>query len=371
MKVLGVENVHSDGSDSVVTTNKKENKFSNFSTLPMTMLNWIEYHQDEMVTIWDANGKIIFISDSVGRLLGFDRCELIGTYWFDRLSTSDLSYIAQNDKNEEMEEKGFKIILTNKSGKYLTAECTVSKIVDNGQVYYISILKDITNREETEELMVRSEKLSIAGQLAAGIAHEIRNPLTSIKGFLQLLQAGVNRKEEYYKIMIEEIEKMEKITSELLYISKPSTNYKQLESVSDMIEDIYHLLYPQAKLKNIELVIKKNSNPKLFCDRSQIKQVIINLVKNAIEAMDYPGEITVEVKEKEKQIYIYVVDQGNGIPEEIIDKLGEPFFTTKENGTGLGIMISKKIIEEHDGRLEISQNKGKGSTFTLVFPNHL
>lgn len=171
--------------------------------------------------------------------------------------------------------------------------------------------------------------------------------------------------------MIEEIEKMEKITTELLYISKPSTNCKQMESISDMIEDIYHLLYPQAKLKNIDIVIKKNGAPKLFCDKSQIKQVIINLVKNAMEAMDYPGEITIKVEEKEKQIYIYVMDEGSGIPDEIIDKLGEPFFTTKENGTGLGIMISKKIVEEHDGRLEISRNKMKGSTFTLVFPNHL
>ncbi len=136
-------------------------------------------------------------------------------------------------------------------------------------------------------------KMSVAGQLAAGIAHEIRNPLTSLKGFLQLLQAGVNRKEEYYQIMVDEIEKMEAITSELLFISKPMTDNKDWENLPELIDDVITLLHPQAKLKNITIVQEGEDRLRLNCDRSQIKQVFINILKNAIEAMDNPGHIKV------------------------------------------------------------------------------
>ncbi|RKQ17411.1 PAS domain S-box protein [Oceanobacillus bengalensis] len=337
------------------------------------MLDWIEYNQGEIIIIWNKVGEIVFISNSVERLLGYKKSELLGRYWREFVSLEEeVDYVKTHFDRLVEKKQRFTVTMDHKDGKCMVTECLSEKIYDEQtqEVYYVSSLKDITDRKETEKLLVRSEKMSVAGQLAAGIAHEIRNPLTSIKGFLQLIQAGVNRKEEYYKIMIEEIEKMEKITSELLFISKPLTDMKQLESVDDMVKDVEHLLATQAKLKNIDIVIAEPITASIFCDKSQIKQVLINLMKNAIEAMNEAGFITLHVHDTDAEVEILVCDEGPGIPHEIINKLGEPFFTTKQSGTGLGIMISKQILESHHGRMEIMNNEGKGTTFKLVFPKY-
>ncbi len=182
------------------------------------------------------------------------------------------------------------------------------------------------------------------------------------------MQAGVNRKDEYYKIMVDEIEKMETITSELLFISKPLTDKKQKESVAKMLQDVIELLKPQAKLKKITFEWDPLQDVFIHCDRSQMKQVFINLIKNAIEAMDEGGTIQLFTYQTETNVVIDVVDQGPGVPEEIIHKLGEPFFTTKQNGTGLGLMITKQILDQHQACLKIVRNADKGSTFSAVLP---
>lgn len=346
------------------------NNYPALQDLPEFMLSWIDNHSHELITVWDRHGRMIFISKIVEDLLGYDRAELAGMKWYDKLSKEDKKYIKTKFDYKEGKSRTFTIKLINKSGKYIWAECTAAKLVDenNKDHFYIATLKDISDKKEAEEMMVRSEKMSIAGQLAAGVAHEIRNPLTSIKGFIQLLQAGVSSKEEYYNIMIEEIEKMETITSELLFVSKPLTDNKRNESIEKMFQDIIALLETQAELKGITIQYNVPFPIEIYCDRSQIKQVLINLVKNAIEAMDEGGLIKLDAKSDDSVITISVADEGSGIPEEIIHKLGEPFFTTKQSGTGLGIMISKQILEQHDAALEIAQNKEKGSTFIIRFP---
>ncbi|MEN1969964.1 ATP-binding protein [Lentibacillus sp. N15] len=340
--------------------------FSSISGLSKTMIDWIENNQSDLITIWDHHGRVCFASKSVERLLGYTVTELEGTFWYEQISPEDSSYI--NERLASLSENGqiFNINIKDKDGKYIWSECNLGKVTYEDKVYYISTLRDISDKKEMEEMMIRSEQMSTAGQLAAGVAHEIRNPLTSLKGFIQLLQAGVNRKDEYYKIMIEEIEKMETITSELLYISKPMTDNKKKESITAMLEDVVELLKPQAKLKNMVFDWEISEQIFIHCDRSQMKQVLINLVKNAIEAMDDGGTIQLIVYTKDTNVIIDIVDQGPGVPEEIIHKLGEPFFTTKQNGTGLGLMITKQILERHNASLEISRNADKGSTFTVV-----
>src|SRR5690625_1053017 len=362
-----------DGDNNPVDSVHQAERFPAFSDLPAFMLSWVENHYHDLITVWDYEGRVIFISKSVEEMLGYDRTELAGTKWSERISKEDEDYIKSNFNYDSSKSQTFTINLINKYGKYIWAECTAAKLYDEHKEdhFYIATLKDISDKKETEEMMIRSEKMSIAGQLAAGVAHEIRNPLTSLKGFIQLLQAGVNRKEAYYKIMIEEIEKMENITSELLFVSKPLTDHKKEESMETMLQDITVLLKPQAKLKDIDIQYDIPENIMLYCDRSQIKQVLINLVKNAIEAMDEKGVIQLNAVSDDSKISLSIIDEGSGIPEEIIHKLGEPFFTTKQSGTGLGIMISKQILEQHDATLEIKQNKGKGSTFLIHFPANM
>lgn len=359
-----------DRTSNVLDTVQTPEMFSDLSTLPSYMLAWIDKYKNDVIFVWDRKGKALFITRSVERLLGYKPSELTGVKWHEKIAPEDVNYIRKNLNINSSENQIFNINILNSHGRYIWSECTVATIKEEGSddIYLISSIKDITDKKEVEEMMIRSEKMSVAGQLAAGIAHEIRNPLTSLKGFLQLLQAGINRKEEYYNIMIDEIEKMETITSELLFIAKPLTNNKNMESVNRMIDDVVVLLRPQASLKNIELVFHCVNNDQIYCDRSQIKQVLINLVKNAVEAMETEGTIKLIVQSDEKHVEINVIDEGPGIPNEIIHKLGEPFFTTKNSGTGLGIMITKQILEQHRATLEILRNEDKGSTFQINFP---
>jgi two-component system, sporulation sensor kinase A len=337
--------------------------------IPPMILDWIEQNSSDFFSVWDDKGLGLYFSPAIERILGYKPLELVGKPYHELIQFEDLKYIKKEFKRDVFTNQTFNVHIINFDQKYIWCECKVARIKDpsSGVFCYVAASKDITDKKETEEMMIRSEKMSIAGQLAAGIAHEIRNPLTSIKGFLQLLQAGVNRKDVYYKIMIDEIEKMETITSELLFISKPLTDNKKQESILQMIQDVMELLKPQAKLKNILLEIDGEDHF-IFCDRSQIKQVLINIIKNAIEAMEEVGKITVTINESESDVRIDIVDEGPGIDEEVIHKLGEPFFTTKQQGTGLGLMITKQLLERHNAILEILQNEDKGSTFRIIFP---
>lgn len=351
------------------TTPQKLHDFSDLASLPSSILNWIDRNMNGFITLWDQNGMVIYISESVEQLIGFSVSEMIGSKWHKWVSPEDISYIINNLEDIQQGKQIFNINIQNVYGKNIWTENQVSTIHDeSGHHYFISSTKDITDKKEAEEMMIRSEKMSVAGQLAAGIAHEIRNPLTSIKGFLQLLQAGVNRDEEYYSIIVDEIEKMETITSELLFISKPMTNHKKMENLPEMIDDVVTLLKPHAELKKIDIQWKQEINQDVNCDRSQIKQVFINLLKNAIEAMEDSGYINVNNYLHHNAIFIDIIDEGPGIPEEVMHKLGEPFFTTKQNGTGLGLMITRQILERHGGKLKILQNGEIGSIFRVILP---
>ncbi|MBP1967956.1 two-component system sporulation sensor kinase A [Virgibacillus natechei] len=372
---MGFENLNPDNNENnqnsnTLNTIQYDDTFSGLSSLPSYMLTWIEENKNDVITVWDQYGRMLYISKSIERILGYKTSDLHNLVWSEKISPEDVRYIEKNFDRDINTGQVFNVKIQNKQGKYIWSECVIAKLQseDKNDVHYIATINDITDKKEAEEMMLRSEKMSVAGQLAAGVAHEIRNPLTSIKGFLQLLQAGGKGKEEYYSIMLDEIEKMEAITSELLFISKPITETMNKESIEEMMDDVLTLMNSQANLKNIKLEANFTYKGFVHCNRSQIKQVLINLVKNAIEAMDDPGTITLVSNASEKQVELSIIDEGPGIPEEIIHKLGEPFFTTKNSGTGLGIMITKQILERHDGTLEIEQNIDKGTTFRILMP---
>lgn len=358
------------GNSNQAELNQSEKHCSDLASLPTSILKGMNKVSNDIIVISDWEGKVVFISENVESILGYKVSDILGTGWNDMVLAEDVAYIQKNVEALINKQQEFNINIRNQCSKYIWFSCSITKVIDEetDNTYLLASLQDITNKKEAEEMMVRSEKMSVAGQLAAGVAHEIRNPLTSMKGFLQLLQSGIDRKEEYYKIMFDEIDKIETITSELLFISKPLTDNKQEESIDEMVEDVVVLLRPQAKLNNIEISWEQKSSRTTFCDRSQIKQILINLVKNGIEAMDTPGEIKISFQELCSYIAINVIDEGSGIPEDIIHKLGEPFFTTKQNGTGLGLMITKQILSHHSGKLEVFKNTEKGSTFQVLLP---
>ena len=233
------------------------------------------------------------------------------------------------------------------------------------------IVRDINDRKQAEQLMVNSEKLSIAGKLAAGIAHEIRNPLTSIKGFLQLLESEMkDTQRNYFNIIWSELNRIEWIVSELLILAKPQTKNIAIRNIRSLIDQVATLMGTEAIMNNVEIKTTFDSDAfYVRCDENQLKQVFINLIKNAIEAMPDGGKILLDVKKWCDDVVVRISDEGCGIPEKMLDKVGQPFFTTKKQGTGLGLMVSFSIIEHHEGNVTIHSREGQGTTFIVRLPD--
>jgi len=258
-----------------------------------------------------------------------------------------------------------------KDGAEFPAEVSLNCWQTNGEYYWSAIIRDLTERKKTQELLLNSEKLSIAGQLAAGIAHEIRNPLTAIKGFHQLMKSESNGKPYYFDILSDEMNRIELILNELLLLAKPQAMKLKQAEVRGLLEQVCALMEPQVHLHNIEVEVKCEPDVPRFipCDENQIKQILINFLKNAIEAMPNGGQIQITVHlHGEDRIRLRIIDQGEGIPEDKLKKIGEPFYTTKEKGTGLGFMVCRKIVEDHRGTLTISSKVNEGTTVEVVLP---
>jgi len=241
-------------------------------------------------------------------------------------------------------------------------------MLDNEPVVQM-IIRDISERKKNEELLINSEKLYVAGQLAAGIAHEIRNPLTALKGFLQLLASGKAYKAAYFEIMHSELDRISDIVSELLMLSKPQVYDLTHLDVRNAIRETMTLLESQAILHNITIETKAGPEPLwVYGVSTQIKQVFINIIKNAIEAMKDGGIIRIDLAREGDYVLVRITDQGPGINEEQIAKIGQPFYTTKEKGTGLGLMVSYKIVDNHQGNIQVHSKPGEGATFEIRFP---
>jgi two-component system sporulation sensor kinase A len=232
------------------------------------------------------------------------------------------------------------------------------------------IIRDITRLKRMDELLLQAEKLSAVGQLAAGVAHEIRNPLTSLKGFTQILHEKAEYPErQYFDIMMAELDRIDSILGEMLLLAKPQEVHFQPWDVVPIVQEVVALLLTQAVIKNISVQTDfPAALPFVDCDKSQLKQVFLNVIKNAMEAMPQGGTVRVSGQVSAGDVCIDVMDQGEGIPTDRLPKLGEPFFTTKEKGTGLGLMVSHRILAAHRGTMRFTSEPGKGTTVRICLP---
>ncbi|MBT2707049.1 ATP-binding protein [Bacillus sp. ISL-47] len=255
-------------------------------------------------------------------------------------------------------------------GKMRYVEVSSLYVDFEGNQAVLSIGTDISDKkEQTEKLLQKSEKTALLGQMAAGIAHEIRNPLTSIKGFVQLFKSS-SQKEEYFDIVLSELDRINEIVGEFLVLAKPTADIFSAQNIRILISEVITLSNTQSIMNNVQIFAEYDEElPLILCEKNQLKQVFLNIIKNALEAMPAGGQIEIKVKKKtDGTVSIQFTDQGVGIPEDRISSLGEPFYTTKEKGTGLGLMICYKIIENHNGRLTIDSEVGKGTKIEIVLP---
>jgi signal transduction histidine kinase/putative methionine-R-sulfoxide reductase with GAF domain len=238
------------------------------------------------------------------------------------------------------------------------------------------IQKTTADLRKTEAQLIRSEKLAALGQLAAGIAHEIRNPLTSINilihSMTENLSSGDSRKEDL-KVIEEEINRINEIVDQFLRFARPAPPLLEKAEVVPILEETLQLLRPQIERQRI--VVRKEFQPFLppiLMDREQMKQVILNLLLNAVQAMPKGGHLKLEgkISEDDGWIKLSVKDSGVGIPDEDLDRLFDPFFSTKEGGIGLGLSIAHRIIDQHNGKIEVESGPGNGTLFTVWLPIH-
>jgi two-component system, NtrC family, sensor histidine kinase HydH len=228
--------------------------------------------------------------------------------------------------------------------------------------------------QDSFEQIKRADRLSAVGQLSASLAHEIRNPLASIDGAANLIESPKTSEEMRrgsLAIIHKEIQRLNRLLTNLLDFARPRKPEFQPTEPGRLLDAIINLTDHSAKQKGI--TIRKDapgSVPAFECDPEQMKQVILNLTINAVQSMAAPGEIVLSARQKESSVMISVRDQGPGIPEEDIDKIFNPFFTTKEAGTGLGLSVVHQIVTQHGGTVKTERNPDRGMTFSLVVPLH-
>ena len=333
----------------------------------------IAENTSDLIMVMDKENSISYFSPSHEVVLGYqvpelekiEICKLI--HPDDVLNFRDTMTKIMKNKESMPVEFRFQDL----NGKWIDFESRCMPVMNDGKSieHIVIISRDISERKKSEEILLQSEKLSIVGELAAGVAHEIRNPLTTIKGFVQLYGKD-NGSNEINNLLLSELERIEIITSEMLSLGKPQAIQLNRANLCDLIDHIVEFLSPQANMKNIQFSRSYlGADFFITCEKNQLKQVFLNIFKNAMEAMPKGGHIDIKLQKGiDGECIVSVQDEGFGIPEELLPRLGEPFYTLKEKGTGLGLMICHKIIKQHNGTISYHSKLNIGTLVEIKLP---
>lgn len=246
------------------------------------------------------------------------------------------------------------------------------------QSYYEQLETKVIERtrelREMQAQLIQTEKLAAIGELAAVVAHEIKNPLVAIGGFARLLRKRISdphKVRELTAIIVDEVGRLERILKNLLHFTKESEPSLIPENLNSIIEKTMKVFHHELDKTNIRLKLDLAGNlPVVMVDNDQFRQVLVNMTRNAIHAMPEGGELSMRTSWESGQIRLDITDTGMGIPEEDVEKIFEPFYTKKSGGTGLGLPISAKMVEDHGGLVRVSSSPGKGTTFSILLPIH-
>src|SRR6476646_5584024 len=350
------------------------------------LISWeqILANLDDGVIALDTQSKIIFFNEASEMLTDISSGTAVD-HSFEKIFKREpwLIELVKTTHAPPHKRAGVEGDLVSRWGRRLPVGVTVSPLRDRqGQfIGTILLLRDIKRRKELEEDLKRADRLALMGTLAAGLAHEIRNPLGGIKGAAQLLRRSADSDPSvraFTDIMIREVDRVNQLMEQLLDLSRPSQVTLAAINIHEVLEDV--LLLETQALTGKALHIRKRFDPSLppiRGDRAQLTQVFLNLVKNAFQAMAGGGVLTVttrletdyHVREHgtapNRFIWVDLADEGCGIREEDLAHIFSPFFTTKNNGTGLGLATCYRIIKEHGGTIRVESTAGKGSTFKV------
>lgn len=339
------------------------------------------YHaldHSSILMIINQDGKIIDVNEQFINLSGYSFSDLMNQKPSLLFSEHNTSHLYQ--EMDEAFQKGLVwkgeigYLAKDKSEYWVDTTLVPFQSAEGKTTHFLSLGHDITEKKKSEEMLHQQDKLAAVGQLAAGVAHEIRNPLTSMKGYTEYLQLDEKdpQRLEYLEIILDEIDRVNQIVEEFMVLAKPKSVKLETKNIIPVIKTVLSLVEFDARKRNVSLNFESVHDLILVrCDENRLKQVFLNFVKNGMEAMPNGGSITVKSELKEEHVQISIEDTGVGIPPEKLKKLGEPFYTTKKKGNGLGLMVSFKIIEGHNGRVFVESEVNKGTTFNILLPSDI
>ncbi|WP_051287269.1 two-component system sensor histidine kinase NtrB [Paenibacillus taiwanensis] len=334
---------------------------------------------DSAIVLFDDTGILSFINVEAAKLLHVPRKELVGCTLLEVMRHPSISrekrkLILRMYRETIVYRKRYHEFV-DKQGRTFLVTFTHGEQMDGD---YLFSIKDVSDYKRIEQTAVQNDKLAILGKIAAAIAHEIRNPLTSIRGFIQLLRPHLMQlgKEEYARIILAEIDRANDIIFEFLNSSKPTAPLTSEIPISSLLREVVLLTESEALMKGCEIILLneiQDSTLLVSIDVKQIKQVLLNMIRNAIDALDEvrdkrKGAITLRTVKEGRYVAIHIVDNGKGMDERTLERLFDPFFTTKEEGTGLGLSVSYRIIRNHGGTIEVDSRQNEWTEFIIRLP---
>lgn len=336
----------------------------------MRRLQLLIDHTPLTVAFFDAQGQLTHINDEALRHLHpLTRRDLIGRTLDDIYANREKQLeISPIDRIMQGEDK-FTEIVRYRGRIYYTVTCRVIEMPSQQLEGILHVGQDITEMQRLKDEVDRMERLSLVGQMAASITHEIRNPMAVIRGFIQLLdERSAPEQQSYFRIVLEELDRANAIINDFLSLAQNRIVEKAPGNLHDVLNDVIPLIWADANMRGQVFEVK-------LCDRmdtlelntKEIKQLILNLARNGMEAMNDQGVLRIETINLQDIVQLRVVDSGVGIPQEKLERLFEPFYTTKTNGTGLGLALCLSIVERHNGKIHVESIPGQGTTIIVSF----
>jgi two-component system NtrC family sensor kinase len=347
---------------------------------PKFWSNIIENSPDAIVAI-RKGGEIIIFNRAAEKLLGYRKDEIIMRNISNIYPFGQARMIMKDLRSEEYGGPGIlekrESLLLDKNGWEIPVYISASILYDEGkEIGSVGLFTDLREKRELEKQLLRTEKLSSLGKLAAGIAHEINQPLTGVLTFAHLLLKKFKDDEPTrldLELIVRETTRIKRIVQGVLDFGRETPMQKKPQRIDKILDTTLEIIVHQERFFGINLIKKYESNiPKVMVDEGRLEQVFLNIIFNAVEAMKGSGTLTIRTRKVPGWCEVDLSDTGPGIPEEVQDKIFDPFFTTKDSteglGMGLGLAISYGIIRNHNGDLRVSSSPERGTTFTLRLP---